>query len=553
MNKKRILFVGETSYALTGYGNYFRNILGLLHKTGKYEIAELACYGHINDMKARDIPWRYYANSVNPDDSRHPEYQQGMNQHGEWRLGRVCLDFKPDYIVSIRDFWVDKFITNHSYRRFFKYVAMPTCDSLPLKTDWVDYYLNIDTVLTYTEWALNGIKQECPKINTFKAAPPTAKTIFTPVKNKERHKKELGLPENSIIIGMVARNQIRKLFPDLIRDFRTLLNKFIEGGKEDIAARTYLYLHTSYPDLHYWELPELIKNAGVASKVLFTYHCRYCKEFFPALFQEAVTFCPHCQQRSAGFPNVADGLSDENLAKVYQLFDIYTHVVTCGGREIPVDEALATGIKTFVSNYSSLEDFVNYGLAEPINISRMWDDIGTGALRSYYDRDDLVNKLYNYISLPSQLRQMEEFKLSKKYREIFSWEKTAQIWEDAFDNTPLSNFSWDGPPQFLNPDISPPSNTSNIDYINWLFTYIGEHEKCDGLIATGLARDLAYEFGTTSKLYGIERPNRDNLFNIFKAIANHKNSMENMRINKDSLPSEDYIDYAHLKEECGVE
>lgn len=49
MRKKRILFCSEATYLNTGYATYTREILNYLDSTGKYEIAELASYGTLED------------------------------------------------------------------------------------------------------------------------------------------------------------------------------------------------------------------------------------------------------------------------------------------------------------------------------------------------------------------------------------------------------------------------------------------------------------------------------------------------------------------------
>ena len=60
MSKLRIMMVNEASFLHTGYANYGHAILKRLFDTKKYEIAELAGYGHPSDERASIIPWRYY-------------------------------------------------------------------------------------------------------------------------------------------------------------------------------------------------------------------------------------------------------------------------------------------------------------------------------------------------------------------------------------------------------------------------------------------------------------------------------------------------------------
>ena len=105
--KKRILFRNEASFLYSGYGKYGKEVMKRLHKTGKYELAEFATYGIVNDPRCKSIPWKYYANAPAKNDPRIQEYNKNpTNQFGEWRFERVLLDFKPDIVFDIRDFWM---------------------------------------------------------------------------------------------------------------------------------------------------------------------------------------------------------------------------------------------------------------------------------------------------------------------------------------------------------------------------------------------------------------------------------------------------------------
>ena len=61
----------EASFISSGFGTYTKEILSRLYKTNKYNIAEFASYGMVNDSRDKSIDWTYYANAVNPNDSRH--------------------------------------------------------------------------------------------------------------------------------------------------------------------------------------------------------------------------------------------------------------------------------------------------------------------------------------------------------------------------------------------------------------------------------------------------------------------------------------------------
>jgi hypothetical protein len=106
-NKLKILFASEASFVNSGFGNYTKELLSRLHKTNKYDIAEFASYGFVNDPRDKSINWKYYANAVKDNDPRHKEYSsRGDNQFGRWRFDKVLLDFRPHVVVDWRDYWM---------------------------------------------------------------------------------------------------------------------------------------------------------------------------------------------------------------------------------------------------------------------------------------------------------------------------------------------------------------------------------------------------------------------------------------------------------------
>ena len=162
MQKKRILFCSEATFLNTGYATYTREILNYLHSTGKYEIAEMASYGQRNDPRAANIPWKYYG--VMPNRDCEPKASQeelqaydskGTNQFGEWIFEHVCLDFLPDVVCDIRDFWMLDFAERSPFRPYFKW-CFPA--GTPVVTDfgyaqpiesYMDRHLNGEKVATH--------------------------------------------------------------------------------------------------------------------------------------------------------------------------------------------------------------------------------------------------------------------------------------------------------------------------------------------------------------------------------------------------------------------
>ena len=154
MTKKRILFCTEATFLNTGYSTYTREILNYLMSTNKYEIAEMAAYATDNDPRATDIPWKFYG--VMPPENASEEEKQKFhsvptNQFGEYAFERICLDFRPDIVCDIRDFWMLDFAERSPYRNFFKWCIMPTVDARPQARQWVATYQSADACLTYSD------------------------------------------------------------------------------------------------------------------------------------------------------------------------------------------------------------------------------------------------------------------------------------------------------------------------------------------------------------------------------------------------------------------
>lgn len=190
-----------------------------------------------------------------------------------------------------------------------------------------------------------------------------------------------------------------------------ILDKCKENGNDDLYNRSYLYLHTTYPDIG-WEIPELLKEHGVASKTITTYRCAECGHAEPSFYNSSVAFCPRCGKYALGFPSTEKGVSREFLAQVYNLFDVSIQYSIAEGQGLPIVEAASCAVPVMVVNYSAMEDAVNKLGATPIDVIRLFREAETNSYRAYPDNNDLVEKLYNFAKLPVSLRKKKGFETS---------------------------------------------------------------------------------------------------------------------------------------------
>jgi glycosyltransferase involved in cell wall biosynthesis len=548
MSKKRILLSNEASYLFSGYAKYGREVLSRLHKTGKYELAEFATYGKINDPRDENIPWKYYPNMPHSNDPRMKEYHSNpINQFGQWRFERVALDFKPDIVWDIRDFWMIAYQSQTPLKDYYNWCIMPTVDSAPQQPEWIKVFSKADSVFTYSDWSLDVLKKEgAGKINLFCSAPPGVDIeTFKPPASKSKHKAQFGLFEDVKIVGTVMRNQKRKLFPDLMRGFRLYLDKCNESGRTELAQKTYLYLHTSYPDVGY-NIPAMLKELGLGNKVLFTYYCKASQRWFPSFFQGSLAASPFTGRLTAVLPNVTNGVSEQQLADIMKLFDVYVQYAICEGFGMPQVEAASCGVPVMSVDYSAMEDVVRKLNGFPIKVKKLFRELETDAYRACPDDEDLAENLLKFLSKPEPVRQRKGFQARKGVLKHYTWDRTAKIWEKHFDETQLSGLQgqWSSSPRMVPANTNIPEKLNNRDFVDTAFKNLlgnrfDEYEKMRSL------RDL--NMGASFEGKSWKKFDRNDLMNHLVAVANNINNCEAARCGLSGLPEEDYIQYANIR------
>jgi glycosyltransferase involved in cell wall biosynthesis len=502
MRKKRILFCSEATFLNTGYATYTREILNYLHSTGKYEIAEMASYGQRNDPRAEGIPWKYYGVAPNTDCEPKASQEEmqaygagGTNQFGEWIFEHVCLDFMPDVVCDIRDFWMLDFAERSPFRDLFHWAVMPTVDARPQARQWIATYANADSVLTYSDWAGDVIQnQSGGKIKYQGSAPPSAHPAYAPVEDKAAHKLSMGINPNHKIIGTVMRNQRRKLYPDLFKAFRLFLD---QSKRDDV----YLYCHTSYPDLG-WDIPELILENGLSSKVYFTYICPETKKPFCSLFKGAVAQSPYTGKWGSTLSNVKNGVSYEELAKIQNLFDLYTQYANCEGFGLPYVEAAACAVPVCGTDYSAMESEIRKLDGTPIKPAALYKELETGCLRAVPDNQAAADFFESFFNKSDEERAEEGQRTRKNFEKHFQWHLSGSKWEKIFDEVEIRPIeeTWGSQPRIAEPAPMPEQTAAAASQqAKWLITNVmREPSKLNSFFERRLVRDLTYKSSTSS-------------------------------------------------------
>lgn len=497
MLKKKVLWVGESSFMMTGYATIAREIIPRLCQ--KYEIAEFGCYGYANDPR-RIGPWKFYGNMPNDNDEegRRVYQSDGRNAFGKWRFEEVLLDFRPDVVLGLTDVWMFDYALNSPLRHNYGVVYSPTVDSIPINPEWIAEYAKADVVLSYTKWGLDKLKEAGGDLLNLGGVVNTAvdTNSFFHISDRAAHKEKLGLPKDSIVIGMVARNQKRKLFSRLFAAFRRLLDELEKRDKKETADKCYLYLHTSYPDNGWW-LPTLLKEYNLSSKVLFTYVCpnapqnglNGCGGFFPSFFTEAKQPCHCCFKSAAIFPNPTLGLSNGQLNAVYNLFDCYVQYSAAESPGMPTSESAFTGCAVYGTGYSGVGDVLEHIGGVQLRVGDVYRETETHRYFALPDNGHFVEEMIRFLSLPEVIRKGIGMKIMNKARAYYSWDKSAEVWSAAIDSLPKAN--WDQPARLFNPSSQIPAQCSNSEFIRYCCNnLLGIPERCDEYSCLKVLRDI---------------------------------------------------------------
>jgi predicted nucleic acid-binding Zn-ribbon protein len=321
------------------------------------------------------------------------------------------------------------------------------------------------------------------------ASPAANYELLKPVSDKKRHKEAMGFEPGVKIVGTIMRNQKRKLYPDLIQAFKLFLDKYPKAGKD-----TFLYLHTSYPDIG-WDIPRLIRESGIGHKILCTYICSTCGHVFPSFFHDAVQTCNKCGQPTARLPSSSKNASTRDLAAIINCFDVYVQYATCEGFGIPSVEAAACGVPVMAVDYSAMASVVRNLKGTPLKVQRMFREAETHAYRALPDNEDLAEHLGRFLSKPESLRMKAGRDAYLACRKNYDWTRTARTWEKIIDGVELQDWkeTWESPAKIIEPNYNVPNNLPIEDFVRWCVANIwGEHSKIDSYIILRMIRDLNY-------------------------------------------------------------
>ena len=500
--RKRVLFCSEASWLGTGYSVYTKEVLSRLNQISDLEVAELSCYVDKNNPEIQSVPWKVFPNKPLPDDPLFQAYNANASaQFGDHSFNNVLLSFQPDIVMDIRDWWMIEYQQRSPFRDFFHWAIMPTVDAKPQASQWINTYASADAVFTYSEFGRDVLLDQCDSINYIDIASPAASNTFHPAPDKVSHRNKMGISPDCIVVGTVMRNQKRKLYPDLFKSFRRFLDQIDDNS-------VFLYCHTYYPDVG-WNIPELLDEYGLASRALFTYKCKSCGAISVDFFQDTVHACPSCGNFANTLTGVNNSVTEEELAQVYNLFDIYVQYANSEGFGMPQLEAVHCGVPLISTYYSAMESVVDNIGAIGIEPLAYYKECETGCNRAVPNNDKFVQELVKLHQCRDRLPELGGQMRDAALRE-YNWDKTANAWLKHINTVPIRDAreTWLSPTKIIEPAPGIPENIeSNVDRVDFLFNHVlCKPEWIGGYLWKKVLKDCT--FG-----YRCENVNKDFYFN----------------------------------------
>jgi glycosyltransferase involved in cell wall biosynthesis len=389
----RILFVGDSPTVNTGFGVVSKNLLKGLYNRG-HEIHVLGVNHHGEPYNRAEFPY-----------SIHPcEHGSGMDAvFGLNRLWQIIPQIQPDLLFLFNDPWIIEKYIDHKPDNisapFLKTIGYYPVDAGPINPKTIKFLNGLDAQVCYSHFAERIITE-----GNGGKYPDNLHQIYHGVDTKSYYpmqqqlaRNELGIPINSWIVGMVARNQYRKRFDILISAFA----KFAKD-KDDVK----LYLHTVLDDVGF-DIADLINNQfKISDKLILT---------------EGMT--------------PAKGVSEEQLNLIYNSLDVNALISLGDGFGLPVAESMAVGCPQIVSDHSCLKELVEgHGGLLVKNAAWLLHTAGINTWGGLTDENHLAEQLEWAYTYQKAMREKGEEGYKFIKQDKFNWDNIVDKFDGIINN-----------------------------------------------------------------------------------------------------------------------
>jgi len=280
---------------------------------------------------------------------------------------------------------------------------------------------------------------------------------------------------------------------------------------------------------------------NVIDHVLFTYFCKNCGEFYPLRYQGAQCICPHCNEFQCNLSHPNNGVNKNQMAEIYNMFDMYVQYAICEGFGMPQVEAASCGVRMCGIDYSAMSEVIDNIGGEKIEPLSLMYEIESGAQRASHNNDKLKKIILNFRKMQKSRRKKLEENSRTNAIVNYNWQNVARVWEEAIDSvleTPAKH-DWNNEPQYdVQESIDIDMQKSNYEIAEYVISKIIREAN---LIDTNFVRKIIKDADMGFQIMGAEVTpfTKQHLVKKLEQFCNHKKLMDNIRLTYDL--KEDYI------------
>ena len=302
-NKLRILMTSNASWATSGYAQQCAEIMPLIRE--ELEPLALAQNNFFGQMGGKFI----LDNIVQYPVINHTYGSDGMVLHSK--------DFNADVNLSLMDTWV---LNPQDLQQVKRWIPITPIDHDPISQPVIQVLKFAYRIIAMSKF---GQKQLANAGFSSTYIPHTVDTeVFKPM-DKATRKRESNIPEDSFLVGMVAANKDvppRKSFQEVMDAFKMFLAK---------EPKALLYIHSNPEFPGGFNFKQYADFIGIGDRLLI-----------PDNYQ--MTF----------------NTAKENMAKIYNCFDVLLAPSISEGFGVPIIEALACGVPVITTDFTAMSEHI---------------------------------------------------------------------------------------------------------------------------------------------------------------------------------------------------
>ena len=313
MSNLRVMWMSNAPWCGTGYGVQASKVIPFLKEHPSVEDVSLFAFYGVSGGITRQLVGKHWVTC----------YPCGAAPYGHDVVNDWMKHSGSNVLITLLDIFVmpPDFGTSGYY-----WLPYAPIDFEPIPQVFIDRFKNSYRPIVYSQFAVKEMKKvglEC-----FYAPHGVETKIFKPhPSRKQEDKKWAGLDPDSFVVGMDAANkdaQDRKGFHEAMQAFVGLLDKY---------ENCQLYLHALVtPEMGGLDLLQMAKTYGIVDKCRFTLK-----------------------------NHIWSGLCREDMAKLYNSFDVFLNPCHRAGFEIPLVEAQACGVPIIAGGWHSMPELCGAG------------------------------------------------------------------------------------------------------------------------------------------------------------------------------------------------